>query len=203
MASFGPTEVLVMRFDVAKAMRTLNVVTVAERNRFRAAIKLTFTKIEQVIRDRVTRDIFRAGAFSPRWPAAFVIYSTVTGDRGRMLSGFSRAIPYGHVHEFGATIRGRPLLWIPLSFSDVPRIGPGSTRMWARDYPGGLFRVNRPGKNPLLLSKLDKKPKYVGVTHVTLRPRFHIRAITSNVVHKELAKTFAGFVTGVKLRGTP
>lgn len=192
-------ELLRIEFNAEKAAKQLGILTDRGIKQFRVAVRKTMEQASVRIEKRAEADIMRAGKFSARWPAAFTVNTRYGEASAAMSVGFSREIPYAHVHEFGATIRGKPLLWIPLSFSDVPVIGPGSTRMWARNYPGGLFRVTRPGRKPLLFSKLDKKPKYVGVEHVTLKPRFHIRSIVANVVRTELAKMFAGYVKGVKL----
>lgn len=183
-------ELLVMRFDAAKAAKQLGVVVGKETERFKAAVKNTMVKAGGEIWERVDADIMRAGKFSARWPAAFTVKNTFAGFEAKMQTGFSNAIPYGHVHEFGAVIFGRPLLWIPLPWNPVKRR--------AREYPGPLFRVDRVGKNPLLISPQDKRPKYVGVKSVTLRPRFHIRGIVANVVRTRLARLFAQFVKGVK-----
>lgn len=81
------------------------------------------------------------------------------------------------VHEFGATIQGRPLLWLPLSFANL--------KMRAAEYGKryGLFYVARGGgKKPLLLSKHDHKPKYVGVQSVRIPARWGIRAVCRKVM---------------------
>lgn len=190
-------DVLRITFNAAKAAARLNIVVNSELRKFKAAVRNTMIQGGAEIWTRVDKDIRRAGKFSDRWPAAFTVANTFQGFDAHMRVGFNNSIPYAHVHEFGATIRGKPLLWIPLSFGNAPNIGPGSTRARARDYPyGKLFRVERPGKNPLLFSK--DGPQYVGVRQVTLRSRFHIRAIVANVVRTKLAKLFARYVQGVK-----
>lgn len=47
-----------------------------------------------------------------------------------------------------------------------------------------VFRVNREGKPPLLFSKKDRKPKYVGLSEVNLRKRFHINETIERVVQR-------------------
>jgi hypothetical protein len=68
------------------------------------------------------------------------------------------------VFQEGRVIHGKPLLWIPLSFSDAVGIR-------ARDY-GPLFRVDRSGKSPLLLSPKDGEPKYSGHEQITIPKKF-------------------------------
>lgn len=135
------------------------------------------------IKSRGDANIRGAGRFSARWTRAFQAQVTPNkiGATAYRIVMFFRGIPYAHVHEFGALIRGKPslfnrsgLLWIPLSFAHIPS---GVTAQEFGTSHGGLFRVNRKGKNPLLLSVRDKKPKYVGVASVRLRQRFRIREI--------------------------
>jgi hypothetical protein len=79
---------------------------------------------------------------------------------------------YWTIHQEGRTIQGKPMLWIPLSFAGVQK------GMWARDYPGGLFRVDRKtGGAPLLLSIADRQPKYSGHESVTIPKRLHLYEI--------------------------
>lgn len=77
-------------------------------------------------------------------------------------------VPYAHIHDKGGLIRGKPLLWIPLSHATEAK------GVYARDYPGGLFRVDRVVGRPLLLSIVDKKPKYFGIAQVTIPARWNL-----------------------------
>ena len=89
------------------------------------------------------------------------------------LGSFARAF------EEGATIHGKPYLWVPLSFTRL--------RMSAAKFAqtqGGAFRANREGKPPLLFSKKDRKPKYIGLSEVHLRKRFHIKETIDRVVDR-------------------
>lgn len=177
-------------FDGAKASRSLGDFTRAKSKQFERAIARTAMAGGVEIKRRGDTDISKAGKFSPRWPAAFMVDSTSNGPQANISVGFSNAIPYANIHEFGGTIRGKPLLWIPLSFANVPKDTP------ARSFPGGLFSVSRAGRRPLLFSVLSKEPKYVGIEAVTLRPRFHIRSIVANVVRTQFAKMFFSFLKG-------
>lgn len=122
-------------------------------------------------------DIARGGKFSTaRWQEGFralVSYKSRSDLRIRV----THHVFYWKVFEYGATILGRPLLWIPLSFGDAK--GADGKGVRARDYPGQLFRVNRKGKNPLLMS--DTGPQYVGVESVTIPKKWHLREITKRV----------------------
>lgn len=86
-------------------------------------------------------------------------------------------VPYAHIHEFGGVIHGKPLLWIPLSFAGVPK------GLYARDYPGGLFRVDRASGRPLLLSIVDKQPKYFGIEQVYIPPRWGLSKLSYDIMN--------------------
>lgn len=113
------------------------------------------------------RDIAGAGKFGPRWTTGFT--ADVEGEGTIRTLTFRHNVSYWRVHQFGAVIRGKPLLWIPLSFAGL---APGTR---AAGFPGGLFRVNRKsGGAPLLLSIADKQPKFSGHESVRIPKRFHL-----------------------------
>lgn len=118
-------------------------------------------------------DMAKAGRFtSTRWQQglqAKISYSSRTDIRIRL----THAVPYWVVFEEGRVIRGKPLLWIPLDFATDAQ---GKS---AGDYPGPLFRVDRAGKAPLLMS--DDGPKYFGKEEVTIPKKFHLRQISAEV----------------------
>lgn len=118
------------------------------------------------------KDIASGGNFtSARWQdgfAAKVSYQSASNLSIRV----THSVPYWVVFEEGRVINGKPLLWIPLSFGQS-----GGVR--ARDFPGKLFRVDRAGKNPLLMN--ENGAQYVGVSSVTLRRRWHLRDIVKRI----------------------
>jgi hypothetical protein len=114
-------------------------------------------------------------------------------------------LPYIAVFENGATIRGKPFLWLPLP--GVPKkIGGKRTnpRLFARSI-GPLNYVARAGKSPLLVGPAKgvrgprvglaslrrgaaeggvRVPIFVGVRQVKLRKRIHVNAIVKREVEK-------------------
>jgi hypothetical protein len=116
------------------------------------------------------QDIASAGRFGSRWMQG--LHADVSEGGGSIRISVYHEVPYWRVFEKGATIHGKPMLWIPLSFA---RDAQG---VWARNYPGGLFRVDRQGKAPLLLSRDTKEPKYFGKESVTIPKKFHLAGIT-------------------------
>jgi hypothetical protein len=158
------------------------------RDALRASAKDVATEIETEGR----ADIERAGRFGSRWIDGF--HADISEGGGQVKIDVIEDVPYWTVFEYGAVIRGKPLLWIPLPFAQ------DAQGIWARDYPGRLFRVDRTRQSgagwrgqkrnpttgrfaggylaPLLLSAEDKQPKYFGKESVTIPQKFHLRPIS-------------------------
>jgi hypothetical protein len=116
-------------------------------------------------------DIANAGKFGARWTQGFRGKVTEGGGNIRVAFTMPDTPPMKHwrVFQFGATIRGKPMLWIPLPFAK------DAQGVRARDYPGRLFRVNREGKAPLLLAAgKPAVPKYFGKSSVRIPKKFHL-----------------------------
>lgn len=133
--------------------------------------------VEYVV-PRARDDISSAGKFGARWTAGFQGKVTQGGGFVKISFTMGGASPVSHwrVFEHGATIHGKPMLWIPLSFAS------DAQGVMARDYPGKLFRVDRKGgKAPLLMAA--GKPavaKYFGKSSVTIPRKFHLRDIVKD-----------------------
>lgn len=127
--------------------------------------------------DRGRRDIEAAGNFGRRWTQG--LKARVEDDEKGTTLTVTHDVPYWTVHQYGKRITGKPLLAIPLSGTDAER-----RRIWARDYPGGLFRVDREGKASLLLSLRTGEPKYFLKRQVYVPKRFHIVEIARDVARK-------------------
>lgn len=175
---------MTITFSAKDAIRQLNLITRKERDRVRQAVRTARRALAIEIKAQGDRQILSAGNFSRRWTDSFQV--TERGERtdSHLIDiGFDNRIPFGLIHETGGEIRGKPTLWIPLPWTNLK----GTS---ARNFVGGLFKVNRPGKNPLLFSIRDKQPKYVGVPFVSLQPRFHIRAMVERLVPARFAAAF-------------
>jgi hypothetical protein len=128
-------------------------------------------------------DIAAAGNFgSARWQQGFKATTLLRGQDFTI--EVSSVVPYFMIFERGGVIHGKPLLWIPLSFATDAK------GVMARDFPGGLFRVDRKsGAAPLLFSVASGDPKYFGKESVTIPKKFHIRQIITAVSQK-MAKIY-------------
>jgi hypothetical protein len=113
---------------------------------------------------------------SARWQEGFRAKVSFQ-SRSDLRIRITHAVKYWKVFEFGAKILGRPLLWIPLSFSKA-----GQLKVRAKDYPEPLFRVDRAGKAPLLLD--SSGPQYFGKESVRIPKKWHLRKITAQVSRK-------------------
>lgn len=126
--------------------------------------------------ERLGRANIRAGGNfgSARWQQGFRAKLSTGKD---IAIRITHAVKYWKVFEEGRIIRGKPLLWIPLSFSDAGRLG-----VRARDFPRKLFRVDRAGKAPLLMDETG--PQYFGKTSVKIPRKWRLRDIVKQVARK-------------------
>lgn len=161
-----------------KFERSLGNTAKRVRNAARAA---AFDASEE-IRNRAAVDMASAGNFGPRWTQGLNVEITEGG--GNIRIAFNHSVPYFSVFQYGKVIKGKPLLWIPLSFAADAK------GVLARNFPGGLFRVDRTskGKAPLLLSRSTREPKYFGKESVTIPKKFHVIEII-----REVAKNVRGY----------
>lgn len=143
-------------------------------DRMEAALSGAVNMAASMIKTRADEDISSAGNFGERWTSGLHVDAETT--LGNMRISMYSDIPYFGIFEDGGTIKGNPLLWIPLSFSDAVGIQ-------AKDYPGGLFTVARKsGGPPLLFSKEDRQPKYFGISQVVIPKKFHVVEIEHDVM---------------------
>jgi hypothetical protein len=142
-----------------------------------SALRATARDMAKEIKSRGDEDITSAGNFGSRWTRGFK--SKVVVEDSDFTVKTTHDVSYFSVFEFGKVIHGKPLLWIPLSFAT------DAQGVLARNFPGGLFRVDRKrGGAPLLLSIRDGEPKYFGKRFVRIPQKFHIRQICRDVASK-------------------
>lgn len=183
----------------------------------------TIIEIANDIKIAGRADIAAAG-FSARWQNA--LRAEVYPKRKVSLNAATlvfHKIPYADVFETGATISGKPTLWLPLS-STPKKLG--RFKMTADRYAkevGPLTLLKLPGKRPLLAAKMAVSgrqaasgdlgkvtlpklrrgasgsgairavPLFVGVDSVTLRKRFGL----NEVIERAAGRIEAVFVDRV------
>lgn len=172
---------LKIEFRDKQVGRKFSIRTAEFSRRIDKSVTAALDKAAKEIKTRGDANIRSAGNFGSRWTKGFKVRVTSRGTRGKNREAsiqLRHDVPYFPVFQEGRIIRGKPLLWIPLSFSDA--VG---TR--ARDYPEPLFRVDRKGgKAPLLLSAEDREPKYSGHKSVKIPKKFRILEIAKDVASR-------------------
>jgi len=119
-------------------------------------------------------NIAGSGRFGPKWQSGLQ-YRTEGATEGGEPSLQAKAtifhkIGYAGVFEFGATISGKPLMWIPTTRGGptARRSGKKLVSATVRGQPM-LFDANDPAR--------DRKPLYIGVPLVRIEPRWRITEI--------------------------
>lgn len=117
---------------------------------FRAAAK----DIEREGRQRIA-----AGGLSRRFVSGFRVFAFPRRQFSMRpeIKGTHR-IGFINIFETGGTIRGRPLLWIPLRTAPAKIGGKRITPKLYVDQVGPLFKIERPGKPPLLAGRALRAP---------------------------------------------
>src|SRR5580765_5219605 len=108
-----------------------------------------------------------SAGFSSRWQRGLQS-KFLGGDPNKPARLIFHRVAFMSVFERGATIGGKPLLWLPIEENL-----PGNVRS-PRKYHGKLVSVNVAGKPPMLFdaAKRDLGPLFVGVKQVKIRKRF-------------------------------
>jgi hypothetical protein len=121
-------------------------------------------------------DIGRAGAgfTHAKWQSG-LRYRTVGATKGGAPSLEAKAIishQYGiaGVFEYGATIKGKPLLWIPTK-RGAPTASKSGKKLVSATVRGKPMLFDAADRDP------HRKPLYIGVTSVTIPKKFHITEI--------------------------
>lgn len=120
------------------------------------------------------RDIAGAGRFGARWQQGLQYRTKDATDNGepslQASATIFHKIGFAGVFEFGATIAGKPLLWIPTT--------PGAPA--PRKSGKKLVSATVRGR-PLLFDAADhdrdRKPLYIGVPSVRIPKKWHITEI--------------------------
>jgi hypothetical protein len=168
-----------IRFREDNIGRQFDVSMKKHGRRIGGALLQTARDARDEILDRGRRDISGAGNFGTRWTQGLKgVLRRLGGDQTQIF--FTHAISYFTVFTKRTVIRGKPLLWIPLSFAA------DAQGVMARNFPGGLFRVDRKGGGaPLLLSVRTGEPKYFGKRSVTIPKKFAffdiVRSVAANL----------------------
>lgn len=150
-----------------KCAEKLRVRSKAFSERQTKAIQRAATRVATQIEQEGRANIAQGGNFgSARWQQGFRAKISYFA-RSNLNIRVTHSVFYWKVFEFGARILGKPLLWIPLPWNKTGRR--------AGEFGAPLFRVNRLGKAPLLLS--DDGPQYFGKESVRIPRKWRLRDI--------------------------
>jgi hypothetical protein len=174
-----------------------------------AAGTAAISEAGDIVKREGRADIAAAG-FSRRWQNALRV--DIYPKRGVSMQAAAfiwHKIGYAGVFEEGATITGKPRLWLPLE-SAPKRIGRQkiTPALYIRKV-GPLVPIIRPGKPPLLAGKIAASrrstskvtlsalrrasgggapsrlvPLFVGIDRVSIRDRFSIKEITERAANR-------------------
>ena len=173
--------------DGERAGRQLATITEKHKGRLLVARRQTAKDVVDYVVPRVRADIKKGIKAGPRWTEGF--QGKITEGGGFIRISFTQKVPFWRIFQFGGTIHGKPMLWIPLSFAK------DAQGRRARDYPGKLIRVNRKGgKAPLLLAQ-GGEPKYFGKESVKIPKKFHTIEIIKEGAQK-MGDFFRGHMRG-------
>lgn len=144
-------------------------------DRLDRAVTAAMNMAASMILEAGKADIAGAGKFGESWTKGLKV--NIEGAAGNMRMYMTHDIPYAGIFETGGTIKGAPLLWIPLSGTDAAGIR-------ASAFGGGLFSAKYPRKSgpPLLFSMADRQPRYFGVESVTIPKKFHLTEDVTSVM---------------------
>jgi hypothetical protein len=136
-------------------------------------------------------NIAGAGKFGSRWTTG--LQAKVTRGGGNIRLAVTHSEKYFRVFERGATIAGKPLLWLPVGGGGS---GGSAGQVYAQNFPGRLFKITSKKGRPLLMDAVNKTPRYVGLGSVRVPRKFHIRDIIREEATKMKALYKQKFATG-------
>ena len=153
-------------------MSQLKLIVASIEGKFGSAVREIYKPIAEAgtaaiaqAGDDVKRDARASIAsvgFGAKWQNALrVDVYPKKGSSARAAAHIYHKIPYAAVFERGATIQGKPMLWIPMSHT--PKRANGA-RLTAAAYVrtiGPLVSFNRPGKPPMLAGQIKASAKGV------------------------------------------
>jgi hypothetical protein len=126
------------------------------------------------------RESIAAAGFSGFWQQGLQLKTYPTGGKNSINAAgwFSHKNNLAIVFQEGRLIRGKPLLWLPLTSTPAKVNGRKGTPANYAKAGRKLFSVNRPGKRPLLFGTPvgggKAQPLFVGIDVVSLRKQWRI-----------------------------
>lgn len=123
------------------------------------------------------QNIAGAGRFGSRWVTGLKYRLFPEKPSLRARATIFHTVGLAGQFQTGATIMGKPLLWLPIRANLPPRVNS------PKQYGRKLVSVNRPGKKPMLFAALrgpDRKPLFVGVKSIKIPKKFSVIEIVEH-----------------------
>lgn len=135
------------------------------------------------------RESIAAGGFGPKWQNQLRvdIYPKSGKPSINAAAHIYHKIPFAGIFEYGGTVHGRPLMWIPIDANLPFRAGGKrwTPSLYQRQY-GALYSV-RGASKPLLVGRAPGKdgnvPLFVGVRQVTIPKKFDVTSVVDEVAN--------------------
>lgn len=127
------------------------------------------------------RNIAGAGRFTNRWLTGLVYRLSPSKPSLRARATIFHTLGLAGTFQTGRTIRGQPLLWIPIRANLPARVKS------PRQYGGRLVSVNVRGKPPMLFPAgrdPDRKPLFIGVKSITIPKKFSVIEIVERTANR-------------------
>lgn len=131
------------------------------------------------------QNIAGAGAFGPKWQQG--LQYKIAGDDLTAKAIIFHKIGFAGVFEHGATIQGKPLLWIPTK-EGGPRASRSGKKLTSATVRGRPMLFDANDRNR------DRKPLYIGVPSVRIPKKWRI----TEIVKQHAAKIAALFLKHFK-----
>jgi len=126
-------------------------------------------------------DIATSGRFGSKWVKGLKYKFYRSDPRNPKVTAAALVYhknPITGVFEYGATIQGKPILWLPIEDNA------GGVTTPKRYKRGKLVSVNVRNKPPMLFDKTRRVPVFVGVPQSSLEKRWHIMAIVERAASR-------------------
>lgn len=135
------------------------VAAAAIKGTIAGAERAAFQELAIRIQKEGRAEIASAG-FSRRWQTGFrtFVFPRRPGAPGQLTLRGQHRIGYANIFERGGTIRGKPLLWVPLPSAPARINGKRTTARAYVQAIGPLHSINRSGRAPLLAGYSMRAP---------------------------------------------
>jgi Family of unknown function (DUF6441) len=174
---------MAVKFELTVDQSALSNIVRARQRAIAAAANAALRETADNAVQEGRRNIAAAGRFGPKWQQGLQFRMQKDGEAKAII--FHR-IGFAGVFEHGATIQGKPLLWIPTT-PGAPRASRSGKKLTSATVRGQpmLFDANDKDR--------DRKPLYIGVPSVRIPKKWRITEIVKEHAAK-IAQLFLKYL---------